>query len=529
MSQGFKSVNILLQCTQRLIDTPSVAFSFVSMGKKQVAQPNIVKRTPVVVVMGHIDHGKSTLLDYIRKSNVVAGEAGGITQHLSAYVVPHTTGDGVSTSFTFLDTPGHEAFQKMRFRGADVADVAILIVSAEDGVMPQTLEALECIKKAGIPFVVAINKIDKPGADLVRTQTSLIENEIYIEGMGGDIPWAAISAKSGQGIEELLDLVSLTADLADLTGDTNASAVGTVIEGKLDGKRGNTATLIVKDGTLKAGTFVVSGTTYAPLRIMEDWSGKSVREAGLSEPVLVVGFTSVPKAGDSFYTVATKKEAEAKITEAKNQPEIDQWQDTNLPTIPLLIKTDVLGTIDAVQHELEKFESDRIAVRIIGTGVGDVTVSDVQNVSATENAIIVGFNVKVERGAQDLADRLGVEIDTFDIIYKLSEWLGTALKERTPQQEEERVTGRVKILKHFSTQKNAHVLGGRVEEGMISLKQRVRILRRDLQIGTGIVKNLQQHKSDTNTVSEGEFGMQVESKVEIAPGDYLEATETIIT
>lgn len=479
--------------------------------------------------MGHIDHGKSTLLDYIRKSNVVAGEAGGITQHLSAYVVPHKTSDGVDTFFTFLDTPGHEAFQEMRLRGADVADVAILIVSAEDGVKPQTLDALACIKKAGIPFVVAINKIDKPAADLVRTQSSLIENEIYIEGMGGDIPWAAISAKTGQGIDDLLDLVSLTADLAELSGDTSAPAAGTIIEGKLDGKRGNTATLLVKNGTLKTGSFVVSGTSFAPLRIMEDWSGNSIKEAGLSEPVLVVGFTKVPKVGSLFYTVTSKKDAERAVAEAEQLKDIDTWKETDLPTIPLLIKTDVLGTIDAVRHELEKFESDRIAVRIIGSSVGDVTVNDVQNVSATENAIIVGFNVKVERGAQDLADRLGVEIDTFDIIYKLSEWLNSALKERTPQQEEERITGRVKILKHFSSQKNTHVLGGRVEEGSIELKQHVRIMRRDLTIGHGTVKNLQQHKSDTQSVTEGEFGMQVESKVEIAPGDYLEATKTVIT
>lgn len=489
----------------------------------------MVPRHPIVVIMGHIDHGKSTLLDHIRKSNVVAGEAGGITQHLSAYVVEHTTSEGEKKRITFLDTPGHEAFQKMRLRGADVADIAILIVSAEDGVKPQTMEALASITQAGIPYIVAINKIDKPGADLVRTQSSLIENGIYIEGMGGDIPWVAISAKMGQGVDELLDVVLLAADLAELKADTSAPAEGSVIEGKLDGKRGTTATLIVKNGFLKSGTFVVSGTGFAPVRIMEDWAGKTIREAGPSEPVGIVGWTEVPKVGAQFVTVNSKKEAEALVLVNKESEARPEQYDSSLPTIPLLIKSDVLGTIDAIQHEINKFKSDRICVRVIGTGVGNITANDVQNVSATENAIIVGFNVKPDRAAQDLAERLSVEIQTFDIIYNLAAWLETALKERTPKKEEEQITGRAKILKHFSSQKNAHVLGGRIEEGKLALNQRVRITRRDLEIGRGVLKNLQQQKSNVQQVSDGEFGMQVDSKTEIAPGDYIEAFDIIIT
>jgi len=498
--------------------------------KKTAAAPNVVKRPPVVVVMGHIDHGKSTLLDTIRKSNIVEGEAGGITQHLSAYVVPHTTSEGAEEKITFLDTPGHEAFQKMRLRGADVADVAILMVSAEDGVKPQTLEALESIKAAEIPYVVAINKIDKPGADIHKTQASLIENEIYIEGMGGDIPWVGISAKEGTAIDELLDLVVLAADLAELEGDTNAIASGKVIEAKLDPKRGNTATLIVTNGTLKSGQCVVSGNTYSPVRIMEDFQGKSVREAGLSTPVRIVGFTEIPEVGAEFTTVENKKEAEAAIATVETEAaEAVRQKPSNLPVVPILIKADVLGTIDAIQHELDKFESDRIHVKVIDTGVGDVTVNDVQNVSATEDAIIVGFNVKVERPAQDLAERLEVEIDTFDIIYELSEWLNTALKNRTPKKEEEVVSGSVKILKHFSMQKSIHVLGGRVDEGTIKLNQPVNILRRDIEIGKGIIKNLQQAKSDVDQVSEGEFGMQLETKAEIAPGDYLQPYDVVVS
>jgi translation initiation factor IF-2 len=488
-----------------------------------------VKRAPIVVVMGHIDHGKSTLLDYIRQTNVVAKEAGGITQHLSAYVVTHTTSEGARESITFLDTPGHEAFQKMRLRGADVADIAILVVSAEDGVKPQTLEALASIKKAGIPFIVAINKIDKPGADIPRTQASLIEHEIYIEGMGGDIPWCGMSAKTGQGIPELLDLVILAADMAELSATPSTPATGVVIEGRLDPKRGNTATLLIKNGTLKGGHFVVSGTAMAPIRIMEDFQGKAIKEAGPATPVGIIGFTEIPAAGSTFVMVKSKKDAEESVAQARARAERKATQRFDLPTIPVLIKADVLGTIDAIEHELAKFESDRIAVRVIDAAVGPITANDVQNVSATKEAIIVGFNVPVERQARDLAERLGVEIDTFSIIYELSEWLDNALKHRTPSVEEERPTGRIKLLKHFSSQKYIHVLGGRLEEGVVKARQRVRILRRDIEIGKGTIKNLQQQKSDVQQITEGEFGMQLETRAEIAPGDVLIPFDTVVT
>lgn len=497
--------------------------------KKTTTTTAPMKRPPIVVVMGHIDHGKSTLLDYVRKSNVVDKEAGGITQHLSAYVVKHTTKEGETQSITFLDTPGHEAFQKMRLRGADVADIAILVVSAEDGVKPQTLEALASIKQGNIPYIVAINKIDKPGADINRTKASLLENQIYLEGMGGDIPFAPISAKTGEGIPELLDLVILAADVAELTGDASAPVSGLVIEGKLDPKRGNHATLIIKNGTLKSGQFVISGTAFAPVRIMEDFSGKAIKEASLSTPIGIVGFSEIPVAGASFFAVGSKKEAEAQIIDTRNNKERVENVKSTLPTIPILIKADALGTIEAIEHELEKFTSDRITVRIIDAAVGNITANDVQNVSATKEAIIVGFNVTIDRPAQDIADKLGVEIDTFSIIYELSEWLTNALKNRTPQQEDEVVRGRIKILKYFSAQKNVHVLGGRMEEGYVKLKQRVKILRRDIEIGKGVIKNLQQQKSDVQKIDEGEFGMQLETRTEIAPGDHLIAIDTVIS
>jgi len=499
------------------------------MPKKETSKQNTESRPPIVVIMGHIDHGKSKLLDYIRKTNVVDDEAGGITQHLSAYCVEHETKDSGNKAITFLDTPGHEAFQKMRFRGAGIADIAILIVSAEDGVMPQTLEALKCITKAEIPYIVAINKMDKPGANLVKTQSSLVENEIYIEGMGGDISWVAISAQTGEGIDELLDLLLLTAELAELKTNHDDSATGSVIESKLDGRRGNTASLMIKNGTLKAGEFIVAGGSFTPVRIMEDWSGQNIKEAHASEPVGIVGWSEVPDVGDDFLTVNTKREAEKLAKENKVLETKETQEESNLPVIPLMIKADVLGTIDAITHELEKFKSDRVCVRVINTGVGNISSNDVQNVSATENAIIVGFNVKPDRAATDLADRLGVEIETFDIIYKLSEWLEDALKNRTPKMETEEISGKAKILMHFSANKGVHVLGGRVNEGKISQGQQVTIFRRDIELGKGVLKNIQQAKSDTQSVTEGEFGMQLESKVEIAAGDYIEAFDIVVT
>lgn len=499
---------------------------------KKVADqsPTIVPRHPIAVVMGHIDHGKSTLLDYIRKTNVVAKEAGGITQHLSAYVVEHTMKEnGEVRHITFLDTPGHEAFQKMRLRGADVADIAILVVSAEDGVKPQTLEALASIKAANIPYIVAINKIDRPAANVERTKANLVENEIYIEGMGGDVPCVPISAKTGEGIPELLEVLLLASELAELTGDMTTPANGVIIEAELDQKRGTSATFIIKNGVLKSGMFVVSGKTFAPVRIMENFAGKTIKEAGLSEPVRIVGWTGVPNAGDTFVTVSSKKEAEVMIEQGPLTKVTKVAHNPDIPRIPLSIKADVLGTIEAIEHEIAKFSSDRIRVEVISRGVGPITESDVKNIGATDRAIVVGFNVAVERQATDLAERLGVEIKTFDIIYKLAEWLTEALTLRTPKLEVENKTGEAKILKSFSVQKSTHVLGAKVLSGSLSLNQTVKILRRDIEIGKGIIKNLQQQKADVKTVSDGEYGMQLETKVEIAPSDTIAAFETIIS
>ena len=341
---------------------------------------NLVRRSPVIVVMGHIDHGKSSLLDYIRKTEVVAGEAGGITQHVGAYEVEHTATDGTKHTLTFLDTPGHEAFCSIRERGALAADIAILVVSGEDGVKPQTLEAMREIKAAKIPFIVAINKIDKPNADVDRTKTSLSENEIYVEGWGGDIPCVAISALKGTGVNELLDLVILSAELADLKTDPTAPAEGLVIESELDTRKGISATLLIKNGTLKPGTFVVAGSAYAPVRFIENFKGEKIDSAMASMPIIIVGWSEMPACGAPFTTVGGKRGAEKLSSEnrvkeqaLKSAPAIsvhkkekgelaaDQFgykhEETGVATLPLIVKADVIGSLEGVKFELNKIAS----------------------------------------------------------------------------------------------------------------------------------------------------------------------------
>lgn len=485
------------------------------------------ERPPIVVIMGHIDHGKSTLLDYIRKTNVVATEAGGITQHLSAYEVTHPAGDGTPKRITFLDTPGHEAFSQMRSRGARVADVAILVVSAEDGVKAQTKEALASIVAAKTPYIVAINKIDKPAANIERTKNSLVENEIYIEGYGGDIPAVPISAKTGQGVPELLDMVLLVADLQSLTADASRAASGVVIEANVDPKKGTSATLIVKNGTLKKGMFLVAERSITPVRAIETHTGALVAEASFSSPVRITGWNTVPPVGATFDACESKKEAEQLATEFSSGARTRALapEDTvGKVLVPIIIKTDVSGTLEAVEKEIGKLDQEKIGVKIVHAGVGTITEGDVKSAQGTEQAIILGFNVKMDAQARTMAERTGTTIQTFDIIYKLTEWLGEEIARRTPKETVLEVRGRAQILRLFSATKHKQVLGGRVTEGVLESGATVRIMRRDTEIGTGKVIELQQQKVKADKVAEGnEFGAMVESRLELTTGDILEA------
>ncbi|MEX0917093.1 MAG: translation initiation factor IF-2 [Candidatus Paceibacterota bacterium] len=483
-----------------------------------------IERPPVVAIMGHIDHGKSTLLDYIRATKVVEKEAGGITQHISAYEVVHKKESGEEKKITFLDTPGHEAFSKMRSRGGKAADIAILVVSSEDGVKAQTLEALSSIKNAGVPYIVALTKIDKQNANVERVKQNLLENEIYLEGFGGSIPYVPVSSKTGEGIPELLDMLLLVAELEEFKGSPEKLAEGVVIESNRDPKRGIVATLVIKDGTLKSGMFIVAGEALSPVRIFEDFNGESIKEATFSAPVQIVGFDEVPPVGAPFKACHTKKEAEALKGGIERVTSSEEKNDENKKVIPLVIKADVLGSLEAIEYELEKMKSDRISLRVLHRGVGAITENDVQILSGSDNGIIAGFGVDADSAAKEYAERLSLPIGTFSIIYELSEWIGKMAKERTPKMKVEELTGVAKIVRTFSAVKEKQVVGGKVQSGVLKVKETVNITRRENKVGTGVILNLQQQRAETKEVSEGqEFGAQIQSKISIAPGDVIEA------
>jgi len=494
----------------------------------EIKQENIKERPPVVVVMGHVDHGKSTLLDYIRKTNIVSGEAGGITQSISAYEVAHKNEKGESKMITFLDTPGHEAFTKMRERGASAADIAILVVSAEDSVKAQTLEAYNTIIESKTPYIVAINKIDRPNANIEKTKMDLVEKGIYLEGMGGDIPFVAISAKVGTGVSDLLDMILLVSDMENFKGNIKNDASGIIIEAKRDAKRGISASCIIKDGILKSGMFVVSGEAIVNTRMMENFLGKPIKEAQFSSPIRLIGFDKMPEVGSTFESFNTKKEAENYIDEAKKEKneKINYGQEAKAPgkVIPIIIKTDVMGTIEAIEKELGKLNTEEISFKIISSGVGAINESDLRMGSVNNDSIIVGFNTKTDNSARDLNESLKVNIQIFDIIYKLIDWLKEFKEEKRPRQEVVEVTGTLKVIRTFGETKGKQVVGGKVTTGRITLGGNVRIMRRDFEIGTGKIVELQMNKIKAKEVLEGnDCGILVESKIDIASGDLLEA------
>lgn len=490
---------------------------------------SIQTRPPVVVIMGHVDHGKSTLLDYIRNTNIVDSEAGGITQHIRAYEIIHQDENGADRKISFIDTPGHAAFSKMRKRGANIADIAILIVSAEDGVKPQTIEAWKTIEEAKIPVIVAINKIDKPGANVEKTKMELSEHGVYLENYGGNIPFIEISAKAGTNIPELLSLITIVADLEDFKGDKNQEATGFIIEANLDQKRGIEAVMIIKNGTLKKGMWVLAGNSHCPVRILEDFKGKATNEATFSAPIRLIGFDKMPKVGSEFVSFHKKTEMisfeEEVVEEEKNTKELDLNTDKKI--IPIVLKADTSGSIEAIEKEIEKIEVENARFKIIQKGEGTIGEKDIKNAISDENAIVLGFNVKSDNNALSLAERMNIQIMTFDIIYKMTEWLEIEMENRRPKITTTEVTGSAKILKVFSKTKERQVLGGKVLIGEIHSGQ-VRIMRREGEIGRGKIINLEKDKNKTSVVEEGrEFGMMIESKVEIAQNDIIETFKVV--
>src|SRR3989344_3523497 len=434
-----------------------------------------IERPPIVAVMGHVDHSKSTLLDFIRKSNTVESEAGGITQHVAAYEVVHS-----SKRITFIDTPGHAAFKAIRARGANVADIAILVVAADDGVKAQTLEALESIRAAKIPFIVAINKVDKPNANIEKTQASLMENKVYLEKLGGDVPWAAISAKTGASVPELLDLILLIAEVEGLKGDASLPAEGYVLEAHRDQKRGIAATLIITNGTLTQGQALLAGRALAPVRIMENYAGLAIRQARFSSPVILTGFDELPEVGEPFKAFTKKRDAEearsaamqkerrmpppAQKKAAAGEAESDQFR------MPIVVRADTSGSLDAVVHEVNRIGDEHARVLIVLSGIGNISENDIKAAasSSPRPAFVVGFNVEADALSEERARQHSVQIEKFNIIYKLAERLEELLRASAPKRIVEKVIGSTKVSKQFSSRRGLHVGGGTVSGGYLS-------------------------------------------------------------
>ena len=486
----------------------------------------LISRPPVIVIMGHIDHGKSTLLDYIRKTNVVASEAGGITQHISAYEVLHELPSGEKKKITFLDTPGHAAFQSMRARGAVIADVAVLVVSAEDGVKPQTLEALAAITAAKLPYIIAITKTDKANANVDRVRQDLATHNIFVEGYGGTVPCVPISAKTGAGVDELLDIVLLSADLGEHTANPLLPAEGVVIEATVDPRRGASATLLIRNGTMKKGDVLVSEGALSPIRSIEDHTGKGISEATVSAPVRVLGCSFSLTVGARFATYHTKKDAEqAAVREQKRAAEsAPDRREIKSAEVPLLLRADVAGSMEALLHELMKCATSEVGIHVIQSGVGPISETDVKLAAGSNNPLLIGFHVKAERGAQTYAEQLNIKILTFDVIYDIVKAVTEEVERRRPRVISEQSLGTLKIIKVFNRAKDKQVVGGAVLDGKLSDAGQVKIMRHEKEIGRGKIVELQAHKLKVKEVeAPNQCGVLIDAKMTIAPGDTLTA------
>ncbi|KKW67371.1 translation initiation factor IF-2 [Lampropedia cohaerens] len=495
-------------------------------------QAELLPRAPVVTVMGHVDHGKTSLLDYIRRSKVASGEAGGITQHIGAYHVKTPRG-----IVSFLDTPGHEAFTAMRARGAQATDIVILVVAADDGVMPQTREAIKHAKAAGVPIVVAITKADKPEANIEKVKGELVNEEVVPEEYGGDSPFIAVSSKTGMGIDELLENVLLQAEILELKAPVDAMAKGLVIEAQLDKGRGPVATVLVQSGTLKVGDIVLAGQTYGRVRAMTDENGQRTDSAGPSIPVEIQGLTEVPQAGDEFMVMADERRARevatyragkfrntklAKQQAAKLENMFADMAAGEVKTLPILIKADVQGSQEALSQSLLKLSTDEVKVQIVYSGVGGISESDV-NLAIASGGIIIGFNVRADAGARKLAEANDVDIRYYSIIYDAVDELKTAMSGMLAPEQREEVTGTAEIRTVFVASKIGTVAGSYVTSGFVTRNSRFRLLRDNVVVYTGEVESLRRVKEDVKEVREGfECGIKLRNYNDIKEGDQLE-------
>ena len=495
-------------------------------------EEDLVPRPPVIVVMGHVDHGKTSLLDTIRKTNVIEGEAGGITQAIGAYQV-----DVNGRQITFLDTPGHEAFTAMRARGAQITDIAILVVAANDGVMPQTVEAINHAKSAGIPIIVAINKIDLPDANVEKVKEELMRYDLVPEEWGGDTIFVPISARNGTNIDQLLEMVLLEADMLELKANPNKQAKGTVIEARLDKSRGAIATMLVQRGTLDVGDTIVVGSSIGRIRAMKDARGKKVKSAGPSTPVEIMGLTEVPEAGDTFYEVKNEKVAKHLIEKRKRQarekainqaPKVtldnlfSQMEEGNLKVLNLIVKADVQGSVEAVTQSLEKLQNEEVRVKVIHSAVGGVNQSDV-TLAKVSNAIIIAFNVRPDHLAKDMAEKDGVEIKQYSVIYQAIEDVELAMKGMLEPKYEEKVIGNAEVRQTFKISNVGTIAGCYVLSGKVERNAGVRVIRDNVVIHDGHLATLKRFKDDVKEVGKGfECGMQIENYNDIKEGDIIE-------
>lgn len=479
---------------------------------------NLHPRPPVVVVLGHVDHGKTSLLDYIRKTNVTAKESGGITQHVGAYEVEHN-----AKKITFLDTPGHEAFSAMRSRGVKVADIAILVVAADEGVKPQTKEAIAHAKASGTPIIVAINKIDKPEAMSQKVKTELAKEDVVVENMGGKVPAVEVSAKTGQGVKELLDLILLVAEMEDLKARIEGPAEGTIIEAYLDPRRGPTATLLVANGVLRVGDVVGTASAIGKVKILENFQNQPIPEAMPAIPAVVVGFDEVPQVGEEFRIFPDIESAKAyrqnRAIKTKLEPGAVMEPDKKIFNI--ILKADVKGSLEAVEEMLKGLPQENIFLRIVEAGVGDITDGDVQ-LARGAKAAIVGFRVKIAPQAAKLAENQAVLIKTFDVVYELLQGIRQLMEQGFKPEKVRRDLGKMKVLVVFMTEKNRQIVGGRVIEGELRRDLLLEIIRQDEVIGRGRILNLQENKKDIEKAKKGqEVGILYEGEVKIQEGDTL--------
>jgi translation initiation factor IF-2 len=489
-------------------------------------------RSPVVVVMGHIDHGKTTLLDFIRKSRVAARETGGITQGVSAYEI-----ELGQQRITFIDTPGHEAFQLMRQRGARLADIAILVVAADDGVKPQTVEAIKAIKEQNLPLIVAINKIDKAPPDLHRLHQQLAEAGIMVEEYGGQVPVAAISALEGTGVNDLLDLILLTAEVAELANDEGAPATGFILETHRDPQSGILATAVIKNGTLREGDWVAAGGEVAKIKRLNNFAGQSEKTLTASAPAVLWGFSQLPTIGAIFTAATSRPAAEALAAEQKQKPKspktakaTDQSTATaeNQRTINLIIKAEAAGSLDALRHEVAKLNDETVALNILAAETGNITVNDLKLAGhASEGLVVLGFRVKPEAGVNNYAQQHGIKLTTFEIIYQLADWLKEEVERQRPAPVPESPVGEAKILKIFKTEKDKQVVGGEVKTGKLIEGKRFNIVRRGHTLGQGRIAGLESQRQKVKEVEAGgQFGALVDVKTPLANGDVIELAET---